>query len=66
MQLAGNFTCRQPKDALMIHHGPEMQPRGARGSVAIILSKELVQGWKKGGQIIKRGGTTVRNTTRLL
>ena len=66
MHLARDFTCILPKDMIMIHHRSEIQPRGARGGVAIIMFKELAQGWKKGGQIIKRGGTTVRNTTRLL
>jgi len=34
-------------DKIMIHHGPLIQPRGARGGVAIILSNNLTEGWKK-------------------
>jgi len=36
-----------PDRNLMIHHGPESQPRqGAKGRVAIILSAELEEAWK--------------------
>jgi len=52
---------------IMIHHGPDMQPtRRAKGGVAIIHSKRLMEGCKRGGQITKRGGKTIGNTTRLL
>jgi len=50
----------------MIHHGPSIQPRGARGGIAIILSNNLTEGWKEGGYIVKRGGETMGGTTRLI
>ena len=53
-------------DKIMIHHGPSIQPRGARGGVAIILSNDLTEGWKKGEHIVKRGGETMGGTTRLI
>ena len=53
-------------DKIMIHHGPSIQPRGARGGVAIILSSNLTVGWKEGGYIVKRGGETIGGTTRLM
>jgi len=48
----------------MIHRGPTIQLRGARGGVAIILLNTLTEEWKKGGHIIKRGGEMVGRTTR--
>jgi len=42
------------------------QPRVARGGVTIILSSALMEGWKKGGHIIKKGGEMIGVTTRLL
>ena len=52
------------KEMIMIHHGPDMQPtRRAKGGVAIIHSKRLMEGCKRGGQITKRGGKTIGNTT---
>ena len=65
--LAGDFTSILPKGQLMIHHGPESQPtHGAKGGVAIILSPEMTENWKRGGSIIRRGGLLAGETTRLL
>ena len=46
--LAEDYTAELPEDFLLIHHGPEKQPTiGAKGGVAIILSKEWSELWKK-------------------
>jgi hypothetical protein len=39
------------RENVMIHHGPEVQHRGPRGGVVIILLKTLAEGWKKGEHI---------------
>jgi len=64
--LEGNFMKYLTGDKIMIHHGPSIQPRGARGGVAIILSSNLTEGWKEGGYVVKRGGETIGGTTRLM
>ena len=51
----------------MIHHGPEKQPiLGAKGGVAIILSKEWNDLWKKGGCITRKRTILIGETTRIL
>ena len=65
--LAEEYTSELPEDFLLIHHGPEKQPAsGAKGGIAIILSKEWSDLWKKGGCIIRREATLVGGTTRIL
>ena len=51
----------------MIYHGPKSQPnQGAKGGVAIILSPEMMESWKRGGSIIRWGGETPGEFTRLV
>ena len=53
MHLESNFIKILPTGHFLIHHGPNMQPhQGAKGGIAIILSPEMVENWKKGGSII--------------
>ena len=65
--LEGNFIKILPMGRFLIHHGPDMQPhQGAKEGIAIILSPEMMENWKRGRSIIWHGGTTIRETTRLL
>ena len=61
MHLEVDFIKYLTGDKIMI---PSIQPRGAKGVVAINLSNILTGGWKKGGHAIKRGGETVGGTIR--
>jgi len=50
--LPGDFIMYLPKGQLMIHHGPKFQPnKGVKGGIAIILSPEMTESWKRGGSI---------------
>jgi hypothetical protein len=52
---------------LLIRHGPENQPtRGAKGGVAIILSEEWSNLWRKGGCTIRKRNIAKDETARLL
>jgi hypothetical protein len=63
---AGNFTQTLKGGYTFIHHGPEEQPlSGTKGGVAIVLSKEFSDMWRKGGSKIKYG-TLHGGTARLL
>ena len=66
--LAANFIKTLPKEMVMIHHVPEVQPRGPRGRVNDHLIKCLIaEGWKQGGNIVKKGGIIMgRTIPRLL
>ena len=51
----------------MLHHGPLSQPRNiAIGRLAIILSKEFNEGWRRTGNTTRLGGIAAGNTMRLL
>jgi len=63
----GNFITYLPKGQLMIHHGPESQPKqGAKGGIAIILSPEMAKTWIKSRSIMRYGGDSISGTTKLL
>ena len=65
--LEGDYTKIMNKGFVMIHHGPPKQPKnGAKGGVAIIISKELDEGLRKAGNKMRQGGINAGNTTRLL
>jgi len=65
--LNGDFIKILPKGQLFFLHGPNVQPhQGAKGGVAIILSPEMGTNWRNGGNVIRKGETTVGDTTRLL
>jgi hypothetical protein len=52
---------------LFIHHGAEKQPtRGAKGGVAILLSEEWSNLWRKGGCAIRKRNITNDVTARPL
>ena len=45
--LKSNYIKILPRDFMMIHHGPTLQPhQGANGGVVIILSSEMSEKWK--------------------
>jgi len=65
--LPGDFIMYLPKGQPMIHHSPKSQPnQGAKGGIAIILCPKMMESWKRGGIIIRQGGETAGETTRLL
>jgi len=67
MHLKADFIKILPKGLLFIHHGPDVQPhQGAKGGIAIILSPEMWTNWRNRGSIIRKGGTTVGDMSRLL
>ena len=48
--LEGDYIQIMNSGFVMIHHGPLRQPKnGAKGGVAIIISKERDEGWRKAG-----------------
>ena len=52
---------------LMVYHGPIKQPRsGAKGRVAIILSREFDEVWRRTGNTLWLGGISAGNTARLM
>jgi len=52
---------------LMVYHGPIKQPRsGAKGRVAIILSREFDEVWRRTGNTLQLGGMSAVNITRLM
>ena len=44
IHLEGDFVLYLTGDKIMIHNNPSIQPRGARGGVAIILLNNLTEG----------------------
>ena len=67
MHLEGDYMKQLPGGKILIHHGPETQPKqGAKGRVAIIWSAEMDKAWKRAGMKVRKGRTTVGKTTRLL
>ena len=66
-RLEGDYIKILPRNFMMLHHGPALQPRqGAKGGVAIILSPGMSKNWKHGGRIIHRGGISAEETTRIM
>jgi len=67
MHLEGDYMKQLPEGKILIHHGPEIQPsQGAKGRVAIILLAEMEEAWKRTGMKVRKGGTMIGKTTRLL
>jgi hypothetical protein len=55
-----------PLGQTFIHHGPNVQPtHDAKGGIAIFLSPEFAEQWRKGGSK-KKGGTCCSQTTRFM